>query len=378
MLYIVDKTFVDVYSLETVSSKFLKIVKNWIPFWVSLLVALLGVGVTGLFFWLFYHPDDGITTPHEQLTAFWFFLSIPLGLLLILFGSLFSIQGGEMLLTIWRLLVSTVAVLLVTLFFPLILIVGGIYLRSKRGIPFKETWSQGPNLYKFFLLNIYPLYFVLLPEMVRVEMKAVKEKFQGTKEFRSQLNFDKLQPGDVILTGTQDWVTGAPIKAYNILTAGEPFRYWTHCAIYSGDGLVIEAQADGRGVTETQLSDYLDTGREIMVLRHQYIFPEEANQAVDYCRAVLDKDTSYDFWGVSFYGLSAMEPVILNGFLGTDFAERVFNVKQSYFCSELVAASYESIGHRLFARRSWRVQPVDFLFNPLLQEVDCEFVREPA
>lgn len=339
---------------------------------------MLAIGGSAALAYFYIHPDDGIITQHEQVAALCLILSIPLAILLLLFGSLFAISGGEMFLAIWRLLLAGIAVFIVTITFPLLLIIGGLYLKSKRGIPFKETWTQGPNLFKFFLLNIHPIYFAVLPELWQLESKALREHYRKKKPYRSQLDFEKLRLGDIILTGIDDWESAVPIKAYNVLTAGEAFRTWTHAAIYSGDGKIIEAQPGGRGVIETPLNDFLDTGKEILVLRHQYLFPEEASQAVDFCREIQKGHAGYDMWGVSFYALSSLEPSVLNGFLGSDYAERVFNVKQSYFCSELVAKSYETIGHRLFAQRAWRVKPLDFLFNPLLKEVDCNFTREPA
>jgi len=70
-------------------------------------------------------------------------------------------------------------------------------------------------------------------------------------------------------------------------------------------------------------------------------------------------------WGVSFYALTALMPPMLSGWLGSPFAERIFQRRKTpTSVSELIAEAFQENGHQIFDRVPWRVKPLDFVFSP--------------
>jgi len=344
--------------------------KAWMPFATFLAI---GVGINLVF---------GLAVMQMPELKMWFLLTIPVGLILAAIGLIWSLKDDLVVRTTLRLLLATAFAVIVTLLFPFILIAAGLYVRKRRDLTFFEVWAQGPELYCFFIVNVYPIFFQVLPGLNLVRRKAreeaivVRKKFNKVKApvYHSRMDLESLQIGDVILTGKESWSNSIPIQASNLLSNGEKYRYWTHSAIYAGNGKVIEAQSDGRGVTETDLTEYFfKGGYKLMVLRHQFLFPHELEEVVRYCQDKQQLKCAYDVWGVSFYALASLIPPMLSGWLEGEFAEKFFNVRDSYFCSELVAEAFLAHGWDLFHRKSWRVKPLDFAFNPMFKEVDCSF-----
>lgn len=349
--------------------------KTWMPFATFLAI---GVGINLIL---------GLAVMQIPELGVWFALTVPAGLFLTAIGLIWSLKDNILVVTFLRLTTATLCALAVTLLFPFILLATAIYLKRKRGLTFTEVWTQGPEIYSFFIVNVYPLFFQVLPGLMLVrrkakaELKEKRKKYRKEKEpiYHSSLDLDKLRIGDVILTGKESWAHSIPIQASNLLSNGEKYRYWSHAAIYAGEGKVIEAQSDGRGVTETVLAEYFfRQGHQLMVLRHQFLLPHELEAVVEYCRDKQEAKCTYDHWGVSFYALASLIPPMLSGWLEQDFAEKFFNVKDSYFCSELVAEAFLVNGHDLFHRKAWRVKPLDFAFNPMFRQVDCGYQRFPA
>jgi len=121
---------------------------------------------------------------------------------------------------------------------------------------------------------------------------------------------------------------------------------------------------------------YFEEGYFLMVLRHKQITdPKKLQEVVEFCRK--KSGLGYDTWGVSFYSLCALVPPMLSGWLEDTMAEKIFNVGDAYFCSELVADAFMSVGEKSFDRSPWRVKPLDFRTNPLFREVDCGYQRIP-
>lgn len=334
--------------------------------------------------WFAFHyiqPGESTQHPAAILGSMALGVTVPIGIFIIAFGIILSLKDNLMLLTLIRLIQATLFSLLVTLLFPLILFVLACYLKAKRHIKFSEVWKESPQIYHFFILNIYPIFFQILPGLTYVKrngkMELVQQKkANDTTVYESSLNLAKMERGDIILTGQESWNHSIPIQASNILSNGEAHRYWSHVALYIGDGKVIEAQSDGRGVTETVIADYFfKKGHRLKVLRHRYMLPHEYDEVIAFCEEKRNMACPYDRWGVSFYALANLIPPMLSGWLEEEFAEKFFNVKDAYFCSELVADAFTAAGHNLFFRKSWRVKPLDFAFNPLFMEVDCDYQR---
>lgn len=344
--------------------------RAWMPFATFLAI---GVGINLVL---------GLAVMQVDSLKIWFALTIPVGLFLAAVGLVWSLKESLVIRTTLRLLLATAFAVIVTLLFPFILIAAGLYVRKRRDVTFFEVWAQGPELYCFFIVNVYPIFFQVLPGLnlvrhkARLEALELRRKFHKVKApvFHSRIDLESLQIGDVILTGKESWSNSIPIQTSNLLSNGEKYRYWTHAAIYAGNGKVIEAQSDGRGVTETDLTEYFfKGGYKLMVLRHQFLFPHELEEVVRYCQEKQELKCAYDMWGVSFYALASLIPPMLSGWLEGDFAEKFFNVHDSYFCSELVAEAFLAQGWDLFHRKSWRVKPLDFVFNPMFKEVDCQY-----
>ena len=359
--------------------------KSWLPFAVCLASAVAINAILAVAMMMDFDAalgdlmrkvsgNEAVDT--EAWSWLWFLFTGTIGLLLIAIGLLWSLKDNIFVLTFLRLSCASLFALTVTVFFPFIVLAAGLYLKKKRGLRFREVWSQGPYLYNFFIINVYPIFFQILPGLRlmlrkgRQEKKMLKKKYRKEKRpvFESSLDLDKLQIGDVILTGKDSWAYSVPIQTTNLLSNGESHRYWTHAAIYSGDGKVIEAQADGRGVTETVLADFFfKKAYKLMAIRPKYLSTVERDKVVEYCRDKQTSDCAYDTWGAGFYAIASLVPPMLSGWLESEFAEKFFNVGNAYFCSELIAEAFQENGHDIFNRKPWRVKPLDFAFNPMFQ-----------
>ena len=357
--------------------------KAWKPFAIAL---GLGAVINGslLAFSLYVTSKD---IEGWQWIPWLFALTVPAGFVALIYSLFLSLKNNLILVTLYRLTSATALAALITLLFPFIVVAAGLYLKFKRGLKFSEVWSESPHLYNFLMVNLYPIFFHILPGFGYVLSKGREEKKLAKKNpvpaYQCRMDLDKLKVGDVILTGTNSWNVAVPIQASNILSnsEGDEDRPWCHAAIYAGEGKLIEAQSDGRGVTETDIASYFfPKGTMLRVFRHNYVSENDLQTAVAFCRDKQQKGCAYDTWGVSFYGLAALIPPMLSGWLESPFAERFFNVNDAYFCSELVADGFKAAGHDIFKRKSWRVKPLDFAYTPVFREVtkECNYQRWPV
>lgn len=352
--------------------------RTWVPFAIGIAVATV-LNASLLLVVMMEFVDV------EKLSL-WFFATVPIGVIAAAIGLLLSLKNHTVVQTFLCLIAGTAFAFLVTIFFPIILYNLAMYLKRNRDMEFFEVWREGPNLYNFLILNMYPIFFQILPSLLFVRKQAVIEKKYEKKKFKkvdnpayhSRLNIDKLKVGDVILTGKDSWQHSMKIQASNLLSNGEQNRHWSHATIYTGNGKIIEAQSNGKGVIETDLEEHYFHGDfQLRVLRHDYLTEQELQKVVGYCREKVDQECAYDTWGVTFYTVCALVPPMLSGWLEEEIAGKIFNVDHAYFCSELIAEAFEKRGYKLFARAAWRVKPLDFLFNPIFTEVDCDFERIP-
>ena len=175
-----------------------------------------------------------------------------------------------------------------------------------------------------------------------------------------------LRKGDILLTGKQSAGYSPFIQFANVLTRKIKHRFWTHAAIYAGEGKVWEAQPSG--IQERNLEDYLQAGYYVRAFRHRYILEEPVlDEVIQFCAS--KKGIAYDLRGAIFYGASILIPVGFNFIFDNAAIDKFFHVEDTYFCSELVVEAFCAVGYPISPFDGWRVKPTDFISNPLLSEV---------
>ena len=175
-----------------------------------------------------------------------------------------------------------------------------------------------------------------------------------------------LQKGDILLTGKQSVLFSWYIQFANVLTRKVKHRFWTHAAIYAGEGKVWEAQP--AGIMERDLNDYIKTGYYVRAFRHRYISDGETfDKVIQFCAS--KKGGCYDLQGAIFYGISILIPVGFNFLFDNPAIDKLFHVEHAYFCSELVVDAFSEVGYPISPYDGWRVKPTDFISNPVLCEV---------
>ena len=253
-----------------------------------------------------------------------------------------------------------------TVLFPIICIALVI---AKKSLTIKNVWNNMIHVYATFACFIFPLCFYGIPGLIQLRRnKGIRAKSEDEKK---PFDLSKLQKGDVVLAGYNNWNHAHLIQLSNVLSSGLHNRYWTHALIYTGEEKVIGADMGQDVVEQNILSDYVEKGRKLTVLRHQNISDNEINDVVQFCENLVSSHTKYDFWGLCFYVLAVTVPPSCSSWLDEDFAEDLFNVKQSYFCSELVAEAFQVAGVSCFSKKikPWRVSPVDFYENYFFKRI---------
>lgn len=188
-------------------------------------------------------------------------------------------------------------------------------------------------------------------------------------------SLDGLQKGDIILTGKTSTSHSWPIQLSNVLTGRVENRYWTHAALYRGDGKVWEAQPEG--ILERSLEDYWTNGYLVTALRHRYVAEESVfDKALEFC--AKQQHASYGGLGLIFYTFSTFVPVGMHFLFNNPKVDELCRVDKAYFCSELVADAFTAAGAPLSGYDGWRIKPVDFLTNPLLVPVARVQEEEPV
>ena len=255
--------------------------------------------------------------------------------------------------------------------FAFLFLVLPVIAKKKRNLPYRDTLREIPNVFIFAVSNIIPFMMIALPLYLKIRKNKAKIKYAVEKY---DYDLTALKVGDVILTGKDDWGYSPPIQLSNILSSGEDDRYWTHACIYSGNNRVIEAQAGGLGVVERDIvKEYVEKGYKILALRHKSINEEQIKGLIGFCRKRLEEKCKYDKWGVSFYVLTTLVPPMFSSWLSGDYAEKLFNVSDAYFCSELVADAFkeeEGADCPVFSIDSWCIKPLDFKENLFFMEVE--------
>ena len=164
-----------------------------------------------------------------------------------------------------------------------------------------------------------------------------------------------LKKGDIILTGKKSVGYWWYIQISNVLTRKLKHRFWTHAALYAGEGLVWEAQPGGKGIVKTDLKKYLDDGFVLRAFRHKYIRDENVlNEVIRFC-SEKENGYSYGWVGLCFYTFSSFMPISFNWLYNDPIIDRLCRLDKA--------------GHALAPYDGWRVKPSDFISNPLLEPV---------
>lgn len=167
-----------------------------------------------------------------------------------------------------------------------------------------------------------------------------------------------MKPGDVILTNGRGIRWGSlPIKLANFFKRGYKNRHWTHAALYIGDGQVVEAFP--AGIVKRDLKEsYLGGDFQLLILRHKNASQASLQKSIDFCKNSVSK--KYDARALVYFLLYNLTPPQIHFILEDEFIGKCFNIKDAYFCSELLSMGLQVAGVYCFEREPYKVMPIDF------------------
>ncbi|MDP3791721.1 MAG: hypothetical protein Q8R38_06735 [Candidatus Omnitrophota bacterium] len=173
-----------------------------------------------------------------------------------------------------------------------------------------------------------------------------------------------LKKGDIILTGKASLADSWYIQLSNALTRKLKHRFWTHAAIYRGNGMLWEAQPEG--IIEKDINIYLKNGYLIRAFRHKYIQDNDViDKVLKFCEE--QKGFKYGWGGLIFYVVSTFVPISFNFIFENKIVDEWCHMDKAYFCSELIVDAFDEAGHPVSPYDGWRVKPSDFISNPVLE-----------
>ena len=157
----------------------------------------------------------------------------------------------------------------------------------------------------------------------------------------------------------------------NAMTEDITHRYWTHAALYSGNGWIWEATR--KGVQSARLKDYLVSGVYVRIRRNKEFRakPEKREDVIG--RARKQKGARYDFWAPIYNGIVNLYPASFATILVPRWVDRYFCENKKFACAELVVHSFADAGIGVPQKKAWRVKPADFITSDLYVDVPEEW-----
>lgn len=182
-----------------------------------------------------------------------------------------------------------------------------------------------------------------------------------------------LKPGDIILTNERgtEWFTPL-IKISNFYKVGYKNRGWEHSILYLGQDKIVEANPDG--ITSSSLiEDYFGGYCNFVVLRHKFATQDAIDKWTKFCLFLRGKE--YDFKAFVYFIFYSIFPTSLHFLLGKDSDDSCFNIKDAFFCAELIASGMREANIYCFERAPSKIRPIDF-YNELIFDVVATY-EEP-
>jgi uncharacterized protein YycO len=153
-----------------------------------------------------------------------------------------------------------------------------------------------------------------------------------------------LQPLDIIVFKGRWWNPMTHFIRHRTSTA------WTHCALYVGEGKLVEAVASG--VVVTPLEHY--AGRPGVALRYQFpIHEAHVMAALQWLADQVEEAIPYD----------------LVAFLGFITGLKAFEEENKFYCAELPVYAYLEAGINLFNEPPAFIYPCEFVQSNDFEEV---------
>jgi hypothetical protein len=196
---------------------------------------------------------------------------------------------------------------------------------------------------------------------IRLFILGIRKRYEG-----SISDISVLKKGDIVLTGKQSVFYSPAIQISNVLTRKVKHRFWTHVAIYRGEGKLWEAQT--QGIIERDINDYIKNGFILRAFRHRYIADEtKLDSIIKFCEE--RKGYKYGKVGLIFYIFSTFIPFSFNFLFDNRFIDKICHLDNAYFCSELIVDAFKASDYPVSPYDGWRVKPTDFISNPFFMQV---------
>jgi len=171
-------------------------------------------------------------------------------------------------------------------------------------------------------------------------------------------NYDLLKQGDVILTSG----TNIGIKIGNFLRGRLDALKWTHAALSLGNDQIVEAVETGIRITSLH-KQYTEKNIPYTILRCKTLNDSQLAEVAKYCKKRSSQP--YDKKALNYFVLNGLFPTLLGPLLSLPIVEKNLNVRDSYFCSELIAEGFITQNFFVLKTDPWKIMPADFLNKKL-------------
>ena len=213
------------------------------------------------------------------------------------------------------------------------------------------------------------LVFLLLVVGLPVAVAFIRLRLSQHRPCSRSLSVESLhllEPADVIVVGHQSPFRSLPsglTQMANAMTEDIAHRYWTHVAIYEGDGWVWEATSE-EGVQRAKLEEkYLHRPGEIYVcVRRSKALrarPEKRAEVIRYCAD--RQNTPYDFYAAIYNAIVNLYPASFATIVAPPSVDDKIYGNNKFTCAELLVDAFAHAGMDVEAKSGWRVKPADFI-----------------